>query len=154
MNSMTPKLQTLLWLLLLVSAGEFHSRITLKTKRYPERLLLFVKKLPEEPCDDRKREAKSLLDADWRFLEINALNISILYNSDLERMKSEGTCGEEFWALIYMIAKKWRADTQEVEGLNSALKALIQKAPNVSLVLASARLLIRKMLTIIGANGP
>ena len=53
-----------------------------------------------------------------------------------------------------MIAKKWRADTQEVEGLNSALKALIQKAPNVSLVLASARLLIRKMLTIIGATGP
>jgi len=89
-----PKIANIVVALLLVSAGEFHSRITLKTKRYPERLLLFVKKLPEEPCDDRKREAKSLLDADWRFLEINALKISILYRSELERMKSEGTCGE------------------------------------------------------------
>ena len=60
---------------------------------------------------------------------------------------------QNLFDFVHGLARHWRGCTQEVEGVNSMLKALINRAPSISLQLASARLAIRKALRMINPNG-
>ena len=97
---------------------------------------------------------QDILDAEPNGLEINTMKILIMYEAAIRKAADDGKVAYNLWWLVWWLARKWRADTQEVEGLHLALKAQLAKAPNITLALVSARLSIRKALNIIGGKGP
>ena len=95
-----------------------------------------------------------MLNADVTKLEVNALKLRVLYEDKLREAARTGKLDEELYRFIFWVSRQWRGCTQEIEGINAILKILITRAPSISLQLASARLTIRKALSLIGARGP
>eukprot|EP00974_Lingulodinium_polyedra_P032532 3131992-Lingulodinium_polyedra.AAC.1 len=52
----------------------------------------------------------------------------------------------DFFLVWQQISISWSCDTQEVEGLNSMITTLCNRAPNIRLALVSARTSLRKAL--------
>ena len=148
-----PKVHNVMFVHLFHGAAEYDLRIKKPTLQWPARMLLMVKQPAGTYCEIRKTVASEVLGADVHYLEINTLKIRTIFQGELERARDTGKLDESLFQLLWWIARKWRADTQEVEGINSCLKMLIARAPNIQLALASARLAIRKALRIIGVTG-
>eukprot|EP00969_Alexandrium_andersonii_P170190 7524776-Alexandrium_andersonii.AAC.1 len=55
-----------------------------------------------------------------------------------------GTVPLELYSRWRMIARTWKCDVQEVEGINSMLSVQTARSPNISLPLLSSRTSIRK----------
>ena len=101
-----------------------------------------------------EKVSQEILHADPTRLEINTMKILIMYEATIKKAAEDGLLSYDLWLLLWWLARKWKAGTQEVEGMNSALKAQLAKAPHITLALLSARLAIRKALSIIGGKGP
>ena len=136
------------------AAAEFDSRIRSTTRVCPQQILLFAAKPRTLAWTPRADLAKELLDADRNSLETTTLNILLLYESDIKLVVADGQVPRDFFEFIFFLARQWRACTQEVEGLNGILNTLINRSPNISLALSSARLTIRRALLLVGASGP
>ena len=75
----------------------------------------------EEECLLRKKVSQEILHADPKRLEINTMKILIMYEATIKKAAEDGLLSYDLWLLLWWLARKWRADTQEVEGMNSAL---------------------------------
>ena len=60
--------------------------------------------------------------------------------------KSRDSSGSLLWAVVSSMSQIFYGETQSIEGLNSIVKLLGRRAPNISLELLSSRLTIKRLL--------
>ena len=60
--------------------------------------------------------------------------------------KSRDSSGSLLWAVVSSMSQFFYGETQSIEGLNSIVKLLGRRAPNISLELLSSRLTIKRLL--------
>ena len=83
-------------------------------------------------CDHATAAIRSLCRS-----ELIALSRSGVF----DRKRESG--GSLLWAILTMIARHFYVETQSVEGLNSIVKLIGRRCPNISLELLSSRLTIK-----------
>ena len=133
-------------LCILNASASFERRIHRSLRRFPCLLLWFAAHPPTTPCSQRERIAKLILDTPPSDLEINARKIRLLCDSDLRQAAAHGTTGIFLFTLVKCISISIKADVQEIEGINSMIKRIGERAPNMSLELLWARIAIKKRL--------
>ena len=129
--------------LVLNGAAEFDMRVHAVIKRFPARWLLLAYSSPTIGCDIRKRVAHEVLVANVEDLDITTFKLKTMFGDELRVAARDGTLCNDAYAVIWWIARTWKADTQYIEGLNSVLKSYITRSPNISLPLCSNRLAIK-----------
>ena len=138
---------------LLNAASEYDVRVLRPLNRFPAKMMLLAVTAPGQACETRKRISKEMLDADVATMELNTLKIRILFEEELRSASQNGLLDPSLFAVMWWVCRKWMADTQAVEGLNNALKAMITRAPQISQQLISARLSLRQTMGMIGIRG-
>lgn len=108
--------------------------------------LIFCKRSMKHPCRERKATAGTyLLSTDPLILKVVRL-----YYDGVVMAAETGLPDQHLYATSLVLAKKWRCDTEEVEGYNQVLKHEILKGPNISRELLSARANLCKELGVAG----
>ena len=136
--------------LTLNAAAEYDMRIRAFTKRFPARWLLWAAAPANEVCEERKQVASELVAAMSEELDITTAKLTIIFQNDLLAASRDGKLSDDLHATVWWVARYWKADTQSIEGLNSVLKGLIARGPNISLPLCSARLSLKHALGFMG----
>ena len=147
------ELDNVVVMMLCHSAAEYDIRFGSLSGRYPCRLLLLVKSRPDVKCEIRRSICTELLEHDPEQLEPSTLKITIILAKQLQDGKSTGMLHQKIFDTVHGLARHWRGCTQDIEGVNNMLKSLINRAPAISLQLASARLAIGKSLSMMSPNG-
>ena len=75
------------------------------------------------------------------FLELKHIADHQVFKQDLA-----SPSGSLLWALVEGMAQLCRADTQSVEGINSMVRVMSKRSPNISLELLASRLTIKRAL--------
>ena len=60
--------------------------------------------------------------------------------------QADTSSGSLLWAMLSMISRHLHVETQSIEGLNSIVKLLGRRCPNISLELLSSRLTIKRLI--------
>ena len=136
--------------LVLNGAAEFDMRVLSSVNKFPARWLLLAYKPPTISCDIRKRVAHEILVANLHALDVTTAKLRILFGDELRQAARDGTYRVDAYAVVWWIARAWKADTQYIEGLNNVLKGFIQRSPNIGLPLCSNRLAIKHSLGFTG----
>eukprot|EP00959_Pyramimonas_sp_CCMP1952_P229313 4794708-Pyramimonas_sp.AAC.1 len=102
---------------------------------------------PGVDCNHRRRVAAEIQNA----TDEGSLPCKIYkcFPDDIDRSVSTGTIGDSAFMMLLRVACTIAADTQEVEGMNGMLKALMKHAPAIDIPLLSARLVNRMSLAIL-----
>ena len=89
-----------------------------------------------------------------KVLDPATMSIRHLCKTELQHMSQEGTFarhhaspdGSLLFALVSMMSKFFYAETQSIEGLNSIVKLMGRRCPNITLELLSSRLGIKRLI--------
>ena len=108
-------LESVVVVLILNLAAEFDLRVVSRTRKFPEKLLLFCQEDPAFGCACRKRLAAEILAMPEEQLEINTLKFKLLYHDDLIKTASEGTLSTHMHAHVLTVARAWAGDSQNLE---------------------------------------
>ncbi len=79
-------------------------------------------------------------------LEATARKVKRLFLIGVERAAGDGTCTDDLWLLFKSMGLLLKADVQELEGVNSMIKSICQRCPNLTLPVLDARLRLKKAL--------
>ena len=96
--------------------------------------------------------ASEVLELDPMALDPATMNMRSLCKTELAFISNTGTfmkrqaSGSLLWSMLAIMARLLYAETQSIEGLNSVVKLLGRRAPNISLELLSSRLTIKRLL--------
>ena len=97
-------------------------------------MLWFAHGTVDDKCPDRVLVAKELLQTDAANLPPTARKVKKLFFKELiQVIGADGECPVALYVPFRMLACKWRADTQEIEGIMSMIQAAMKVAPNMSL---------------------
>eukprot|EP00974_Lingulodinium_polyedra_P035136 3374723-Lingulodinium_polyedra.AAC.1 len=72
------------------------------------------------------------------------MKLRVLFAVELQEASQSGLCNKRLWRLVADLMSVWHTNTQEVEGVNSIIKKIVQLAPNVSWKVLAARISIKK----------
>ena len=140
--------------LLLLHWAAFRRRIIRPLQQFPLKLLWLIKSPPKRYCDKRKAVAAEVLQLDSCQLDASTQKIRRLCERELHHLKDNGVfpdvasqSGSFLYALLKGLAKMVPADTQAIEGINSVIKLVGRRCPNISLELLSSRLTVRRSLS-------
>ncbi|CAE7519101.1 unnamed protein product, partial [Symbiodinium microadriaticum] len=118
---------------------------------YPYKLLWFVKENPLRHCTHRQGVAAELLAL--KTVDAATESVRALCKEELRYLANNGTfpkprdsSGSLLWAVASSMSQFFYGETQSIEGLNSIVKLLGRRAPNISLELLSSRLTIKRLL--------
>lgn len=81
-------------------------------------------------------------------LDHNCIKIKALFCSELQECATEGTCGLRLFVLILLLRIIMKADTQDIEGLNSLIRLICMRCRGIGLPLLCARVRTKKRLKI------
>lgn len=126
-----------------VAAG-FHRRVTTVLSSSPYNLLWLARTEAHMKCSRRQELALELLDTADAQLHITARIMKRLFREELKDCAMEGTISMCLYAPMRLLALSWRADTQEIEGVNNLISMATDRAPKISLALLDARVATRK----------
>eukprot|EP00959_Pyramimonas_sp_CCMP1952_P112070 2343711-Pyramimonas_sp.AAC.1 len=140
----------------LCMAADYNRRVMVQVADLPLRILALAFAHPLEPCDERRELAASLLQAAEAFpgaaadLQCDATSKKFvdIFAPELARCRDEGrgALDRQLWAFVNAIAREWKLDTQEIEGVNSIIKTVWKRSPAIAWPLLSARMSMRKFL--------
>ena len=108
-----------------------------------------------QPCDSATqlsgiaREVIGMADADpttRKIRDLCFLELSHIANHQVFKRDLASPSGSLLWALVEGMAQLCRADTQSVEGINSMVRVMSKRSPNISLELLASRLTIKRAL--------
>ena len=133
-------------LLALTGAAEFHRRIYMQTQTYPLQLLWLVFAPWQVQCPERQRVAQHLISQCCAELEPNTCRFCAEWQAELQEAAASGKLCPRVHAFLAAVRHMWTCDTQEQEGANSMLSAMVGRAPSISLPALAARLTIKKAL--------
>ena len=107
---------------------------------------------PTQRCSERQRVAKEMLEA--TVLESNARKLRTLCRDELEHLAQEGRFdltatrqGSKLYAIVSTMAELLKGDTQLVESINSIVRLIGTRCPNIDLETMSARITTKKAVT-------
>ena len=86
------------------------------------------------------------METDDLSLEVNTRKIKRIFANDLSLAAETGRAGPALYATIVVLRAQARCDVQENEGVNSLIKILAERSPNISIALLSARVLLKKQM--------
>ena len=140
--------------LLLLHWAAFRRRIIRPLQQYPMKLFWLIKSHPKRYCKRRQQVAQELLELDAHQLDAATRKIRELCCRELQHLRITGVfpdvsspSGSFLYAFLKGLARMLPADTQAIEGINSLIKLMGRRAPNMSLELMSSRLAIRRALS-------
>ncbi|CAE7209979.1 unnamed protein product, partial [Symbiodinium sp. CCMP2456] len=140
--------------LLMLHWAAFRRRIIRPLMQYPMKLFWLIKSHPKRYCARRQQVAQELLELDAHELDSATRKIKELCCRELQHMRITGVfpdvsspSGSFLYAFLKGLARLLPADTQAIEGINSCIKLMGRRAPNMSLELMSSRLAIRRALS-------
>ena len=120
-----------------------------------QKMLLLVAEPADSESASRVEVIREMMEADPAKQHRTILKFRLLFEEELSNaMSNGGKLADSCWDFVDHIAIQWRGCTQEIEGINNMIKAIVRRAPSISLPLVSARLAIRKGLNIVGCRGP
>ena len=105
-------------------------------------------------CPRRRSVSAALLASDPEALDITSRKLRVIFLDDFTRAAATGTLQQATHDFFRVMCRQWRGCTQQIEGLNNTLKAIIRRAPVITVPVVSARMTLRNVLTLIGAKGP
>ena len=148
------KLRYIALRLLLLHWAAFRRRIIRPLQQYPFKMFWLIKAHPKKYCPRRKAVASELLRLGTSQLDASTLKIRTMCERELIHMRDHGVfpdvpcvSGSFLFAFLKGLAKMLPADTQAIEGINSVIKLVGRRCPNISLELLSSRLVIRRSLS-------
>ena len=104
-------------------------------------------RMPHEECLERLRYAKTVLETDDASLHVTVRKIKTVMRRELEHIvATNGCCTMVVYTAFRLLSMWWRADVQEIEGLNSIIKWILRNSPSISLALLDARVANSKSL--------
>ena len=125
---------------ILRQASAFDWRILAKLQRRPLVLLRMAKEKPSTCSEGRRRIATELMAADEGTLDPTSLKVKRLFSEDLSMAVSDGTLGLKLYTILRGARRVFKQDVQENEHVNSIIKILCKRSPNLTLALLSARI--------------
>ena len=139
------------------ACAEFYLRVCAPVLEQSKQLLILAKEKPHVECDDRKHFCKTVMAAPLDFLHATVLKVRIMFGPALVRCAHTGILdghdGNMLWHKTEQIARLFKGDSQNIEGLNNTLKGDLRRAPHTQVVLANSRTANKHSLGVIGANG-
>ena len=100
--------------------------------------------------DSRQAVAEEMLVTDFHSMRLKTgqfpRKITAFFNDDLSMAASNGTLTIRLYTFLLRAAWQFFQETTEIEGMNSILKIMVKKSPNISLPLLSSRLTVKKAL--------
>ena len=140
--------------ILLMHWAAFRRRIIRPLEQFPWKLFWLIKASPKQFSQKRKDVARELLGLQSEQLDPSTRKIRILCDRELRHMAKHGTfsdvtseSGSFLYAFLKSLARMQPVDTQAIEGINSVIKLVGRRCPNISLELLSARLAIKRALS-------
>ena len=130
----------------LSAAAEFRARIHGPCHDFPLDFMIFCKRSLTRPCIARKEKAKTYLASSNPHVK----KVVEIFRAGLTRCVDTGMPDTFLFAASLAVAKKWRCDTDEVEGYNNILKHQVRRAPYISRELLPSRSNLVKALGIGG----
>lgn len=127
-------------LLLFQSSSSFDRRVVAPLGSLPFAILSMGRVRHDLPDERRKQVAKLLLETPVNLLDVNSLKIRNIFKADLELARKSGKLGLRLFITIKSMRRVWKAEIRENERLNKQLKLTVERSPNSSLDLISARL--------------
>lgn len=129
--------------------------------RYPFKLFWLIKKPPLMVCNMRRDIAGQVLGANSDHLEPTTRKIRDLckdelrhcFESGIFEKESKSPSGPLLFCLIKSIALLMPSDTQVIEGMNSIVKLIGRRCPNITLELLSGRLVVKRFLSGASSDG-
>lgn len=135
--------------LALTLACAYSFRIGEPCERLPLSLLWVMDRPADEPCDVRKQIARTWQDNSAEELnqsltEYFSLKVRNLWYHDIRRIAETGTVGIGFYNFMLKYRASMPAESQEIEGVNSKLRWLMQLARNIRWQTVDSRMSIQK----------
>ena len=113
-----------------------------------------LKANPLQRCHRRQAIAKEILDSSDELLESNCRKLKTLFPKELEFISKEGRFdfeasqqGSRVFAVVSLLSELLKGDTQLVESINSIIRLIGNRSPNIDLETMSARITTKKALT-------
>jgi len=124
--------------------GEFDRRFTQRLRRSPYNLLTLANEPCHVECERRRDVAGQLLSAPDFALHITARKVKAQFNDELRFIQDTGMCPLSLYCPLRLLACEWKADVQELEGVNNMVEMACSIAPGISQALLDARVANRK----------
>ncbi|CAE7193638.1 unnamed protein product [Symbiodinium natans] len=116
--------------------------------QYPYKLLWLLKEKPLRVASDILA-SQNLDHATQRVRKLCARELQHMAQTGMFMRSGTSDAskhGSILWTIVQMMARLYYAETQSIEGLNSIVKLLGRRCPNISLELLSSRLTIKRMI--------
>ena len=130
---------------ILEMACDFFNRVVAPSRVFPRLLMWLVWKPHGVPCNERQSCVADLLGADEKELDNASLKLRMIFALELQHAAATGLLPEMLWRCISDVSTHWIPHTQDIEGANSTIKAMVTIAPNIKWPLLSSRSTLRKM---------
>ena len=111
--------------------GAVVRRIIGRVESFPVKLLVLVKSDKDTCCSERIAVACELLDTPPAALHIIARKVVTVIARELGDTKHSGKLCCRLYSALMLAAVHWKAETQEIEGVNNMLQMMIHQAPNI-----------------------
>ena len=134
--------------ILLNYMDHFDRKIMSRITKWPYLILIFVKRPPNEPCDERQHLAASILHAADKDLHVVPLKLKKTYLDDLKHTSETKLLGSWLAVALMEVRSMWRAHTTENERMNKLLKLIGERAPSSTYESASARCQLKYELSL------
>ena len=140
--------------LLMLHWAAFRRRIIRPLQQYPFKLFWLIKSPPRQACAKRQNIAREVLALRGSQLDSSTLKLRSMCDAELRYIAQHGVfqdvpcvSGSFLFAWLKGLSQMLPADTQAIESINSVIKLVGRRCPNISLELLSSRLTIRRSLT-------
>lgn len=105
-----------------------------------------IKEDADVPSDKRREIAQEMLDTPLTELDVNTRKIRQMCYPDVVIAATQGTNSLMLDTILRTIGQRLQPDVQDVEGINSLLKMMGKRSPNMSAALLSSRVAIKKSI--------
>eukprot|EP00959_Pyramimonas_sp_CCMP1952_P100233 2096159-Pyramimonas_sp.AAC.1 len=132
-NHLHSKARLLIVSLVLRGAAEWHYRVYAGLRSYPLCLLRVLDYPKDARYDARQNLARTFLDESAVNLHSNTSDVSLklrmAFRPEWEEMAASGQCPTVLWTWLVLFRAAIPIDTQDVEGFNSILQLMSDRAP-------------------------
>ena len=127
---------------------DFHMRFNVPLGRFPYSLVWFIASDPALACPNRRHMATDLLSMSSPEIgDETSEKIQFEFEAAVKEAADHGAMSNlDFYDLLGDIFAMWKADNQEIEGVASIIKRIMDICPHITWQLLSSRVVIRKFL--------
>ena len=128
---------------LYVHAAGLRRRVLEPCEELPLLLMRLAESHFNQPCTVRQRVATIVMDTDDQDLDPTTRQVKSICKEDMRQAKADGTTGYRLYTISTDMRRRAMCTVRLNETINSQLKRMAEKSPNMSLGLCNARLGIK-----------